>query len=68
MVDQRSKQVSFILRAWWERDSTGVLRLRGRIQHVASGERRYFQSFEELEGFLCRWLGSAPDEEPGDTA
>ena len=45
-------------------------RLRGRVEHVASGERAHFASRQELLEFMARSLGEQvrkPDENGGET-
>lgn len=61
----------FVVRTWLE--SPGDPRsLRGQIDHIASGRRRYFGNFGDLCDFIAgaEALGPAspPAQEPGDCA
>lgn len=49
---------SFIVRIWWEnRDLPGAeQQWRGMIEHVASGERRYFLDLQEIQTFIRAYL------------
>ncbi len=50
-VGERSQHV-FIVRLWWEQDSTGSRQRRGSVEHVASGMRLYFTSLRDLNDFV----------------
>jgi len=39
-------------------------RFRGRVEHIASGRSRRFESLDELEAFLAEVLSSTWDDEP----
>jgi hypothetical protein len=61
MDDQSEKQTAFeggpgshlfSLRLWCERLEDGRLEWRGRVQHVLSGERRYFRDPQALVEFM----------------
>ncbi len=43
---------SFMLRMWLEDVGGGQREWRGKIQHVASGEARYFRDWPALEAFV----------------
>lgn len=50
-MDTRSGEQLFTLRTWLE--SPGDTRtMRGRIDHIASGRRRYFSNFGDLCDFV----------------
>jgi len=42
----------FLLRIWCEDLGEGQFEWRGRVQHILSGESRFFRRWEELETFL----------------
>jgi hypothetical protein len=51
-VDTRSGEQLFTLRTWLE--SPGDTRtMRGRIDHIGSGRRRYFSNFGDLCDFVA---------------
>jgi len=47
---------SFIVRIWIEprEIASENLAWRGMVQHVMSGERTYFRTFEDMVGFISR--------------
>jgi len=49
---------SFIVKVWLEEanEATGRTRWRGHITHVADGERRYVEDFEDITDFIKRNL------------
>lgn len=51
--DSERDERSYIVRTWRERDALGALRWRGRIDDLASGERRYVTNFGDLCEFLA---------------
>ncbi len=59
----------FTLRLWPEDLGGGRTDWRGRVQHVNSGEARYFRDWPTLEAFLEELLHRAEQEAPRpDTA
>lgn len=52
----------FILRLWLEDLGSGQTDWRGKVQHVNSGEARYFRDWPTLEAFMQGLLGAI---EPG---
>ena len=46
----------FTLRLWQEELGSGEVEWRGRVQHVASGEVRYFRKWPTLIAFLTSVL------------
>jgi hypothetical protein len=48
----------FMVRVWPEEVDEGRVEWRGKVQHVASGETRYFRDWESMLAFL---RGDAPD-------
>jgi hypothetical protein len=58
LLERRS--ASFILRLWWEPDraseSPSQAQWRGSIEHVDSGDRRFFLDLREIEPFVRRCL------------
>jgi hypothetical protein len=46
----------FTLRLWIESLGDGRFERRGKVQHVLSGERRYFRDWPSLERYLERKL------------
>jgi hypothetical protein len=55
----------FTLRVWSEAVGQDQTEWRGRVQHVASGETRYFRTWDALVEFLVNRLGSANLNVPG---
>ncbi len=49
----------FTVRLWQEELGNGQTELRGKVQHVSSGEARYFRDWPTLIAFLLALL-SAP--------
>lgn len=49
---------SFVVRVWLEEDAPGLTHPRGHVAHVLTGERRYFDSFEDLIDFIAEFLKS----------
>jgi hypothetical protein len=63
---RRGDQV-FVVRTWLE--SPGDTRtMRGRIDHVASGRRRYFANFGDLCDFIVTAQAATPAIEPPDAS
>jgi hypothetical protein len=63
-VSHRPADQLFVVRTWLE--SPGDQRsLRGRIDHVASGRRRYFANFGDLCDFIAAAEGFAPAADSG---
>jgi hypothetical protein len=52
-----NRVASFVLRIWWEEGGAKPI-WRGRIQHAASGDSRYFQTIAELLDFVEQRAGS----------
>ena len=61
MERERSQRSSdlFTVRLWQEELGNGQTELRGKVQHVSSGEARYFRDWPTLITFLQALL-SAP--------
>jgi hypothetical protein len=53
--DRIFQKASFVVRIWWEHSTVAVPAMRGRIEHAASGEFVYFDSFSTLEKFIQKW-------------
>lgn len=52
----------FVVRLWPEDVGEGLIDWRGKVQHVNSGEVRYFRDWPTLEVFVDKLLGrSDPD-------
>jgi hypothetical protein len=51
---------SFVVKIWQEESTTeaGAPRWRGRITHVPSGEKRYFEDLQTIVEFIQSYLGS----------
>jgi hypothetical protein len=49
---------SFIVRIWPEGvdEKAGLVTWRGRVTHVPSGERRYFEDLDEVTAFMASYL------------
>ncbi|NJD59721.1 MAG: hypothetical protein C3F13_14355 [Anaerolineales bacterium] len=56
----------FTLRMWLEDLGEGQMDWRGKVQHIGSGEVRYFRSWQMLRDFVEDKLFS-PGHEPGNT-
>jgi hypothetical protein len=54
----------FTLRLWLEELGSGQTDWRGKVQHVSSGEARYFRDWPTLEGFVVRLLREMRPQEP----
>ena len=52
----------FMLRVWPEEVNDGDVEWRGRVQHVISGETRYFHNWEVMLTFLIETLDSSVPE------
>lgn len=57
-ADEPAAPLSFIIRFWVAQPPANdePPRWRGQITHVPSGERRYLQSFAELQAFILSYL------------
>jgi hypothetical protein len=65
-VSRRSADQVFVVRTWLE--SPGDTRtMRGRIDHAASGRRRYFANFGDLCDFIAGTQTFAPPAEAAET-
>lgn len=54
----------FTVRLWLEDLGSGQTDWRGKIQHVQSGEARYFRDWPTLEGFVERLVREMRPQEP----
>lgn len=54
----------FTLRLWPENMGSGQTDWRGKVQHVNSGEARYFRDWPTLEAFVEGLVGRVQPEEP----
>jgi hypothetical protein len=54
----------FTVRLWAEPVDDGGHEWRGRVQHVLSGERRYFRNWPALERYLMEKLKELDAQEP----
>jgi hypothetical protein len=62
MEQQQHSSHLFTLRLWHEELGGGDAEWRGKVQHVTSGEVRYFRDWPTLVAFLLQMLsGSEPD-------
>jgi hypothetical protein len=57
-----NRAASFVLRIWWEKGEASPI-WRGRVQHAASGDSRYFQTVAELLDFVERHAGNLDTQE-----
>ena len=64
MDRQQARSHLFTVRLWSEELGNGLQEWRGKVQHVTSGEVRYFRDWSTLIAFLQRLLPS-PIPEPG---
>jgi hypothetical protein len=53
----------FTVRLWIEPLGNGRFERRGRVQHVLSGERRYFRDWPTLLGYLEKKLQELKEQE-----
>jgi hypothetical protein len=60
-VGRRLRDQVFVVRTWLE-SPPDAHTMRGRIDHVASGRRRYFANF----GDLCDFISATPFVAPAD--
>ena len=51
----------FMLRMWPEAANEGEIEWRGKVQHVSSGETRYFRNWATLVTFLQETLAALED-------
>ncbi len=58
-----SEPAVFVIRIWIERAAEGGGQKRGYVEHVASGERRYFSALTEAIEFVAT-VGAMPIEAP----
>ncbi|GAC1354110.1 MAG: hypothetical protein NVSMB42_11460 [Herpetosiphon sp.] len=60
---QRTEQL-FIVRIWQEFSQIRSGHWRGSVEHVPSGQRRYFASLDDLNAFILRWVKreTAPEQ------
>ena len=42
----------FLVRIWWEHDSTGSRQRRGSVEHVPSGTHMHFTSLQDMSDFI----------------
>ena len=61
MVDFARDEHIFVVRVWTEPNVRGVGARRGSIQHVVSGERRYFVRIEDALAFVAAFIRSGTD-------
>ena len=54
MKQQQYDSQLFMVRIWEEELGNGQTELRGKVQHVTSGEARYFRDWTTLVSF-CNW-------------
>lgn len=54
----------FTVRLWREELGNGQSEWRGQVQHIVSGEMRYFREWPPLEAFLLTKLQTEPGDEP----
>ncbi|MFZ5500948.1 MAG: hypothetical protein ACOY58_03435 [Candidatus Micrarchaeota archaeon] len=66
MSEKRDLHNSFVLRIWWEDAQSQHRFWRGKIQHAASGESAYVQTFDDLRAFIEARTGCLRDGEPED--
>jgi hypothetical protein len=59
-MKSKSPSHSFIIRIWWEqRENTADAPVwRGVIEHISSGEKRYFIKLEEIIPFILHHINS----------
>lgn len=65
MVSRRRSSHSdlFTLRVWPEEGEKGHTEWRGKVQHVTSGEARYFRDWETMLAFLLETLDSSHEKD-----
>ena len=61
-VHEPARAQSFMLRMWLEDLGEGRVEWRGKVQHVASGEVRYFRDWPALIACLQEMLSAEPDQ------
>ena len=61
MQEAKSKEdVSFVLQLWLESAGGASSEWRWRVQHVQSGQERYFRSLPDVLDFVSNCAGLAP--------
>jgi hypothetical protein len=59
--DSRFKSHLFTVRIWWEvsRGTSGAIEWRGKLQHVETGDTRYFSDLQAIMEFILASLPGA---------
>lgn len=65
MASEETKPHLFVMRIWVDPAQSPARVSRGMIEHVPSGEHRYFLDLSEVQAFVASRLSSPrPTEEP----
>jgi hypothetical protein len=67
VTDAETTSHSFLIRLWIEGVGEGAcsMRWRGHVTHLIDEERRYVETFEQIERFLLSYLRQSSGAEPG---
>lgn len=57
---ERLKESSFVMRLWLEATVRGCPEWRWHVQHVQSGEQRYFRRLDDVLEFVAERAGVPP--------
>ena len=60
-MDGKQQPTLFTVRVWRERVSDERIEMRGKVQHVLTGETRYFRDWQTLHAFVTAELAKSED-------
>lgn len=60
-MDDEQQSILFTVRVWRERVGDGRTEMRGKVQHVLTGETRYFRDWQTLRAFVSAELAELED-------
>ena len=63
-LDENTQHL-FIVRIWTDPAQSPPILTRGLIEHVPTGERRYFLELIEMQAFVAQSLSERPGQEAG---
>ncbi|HNT25762.1 MAG TPA: hypothetical protein PKM21_15435 [Anaerolineales bacterium] len=60
-----SPQHTFVVRLWAETTAANAVQWRGSVEHIASGQKFYFTSLNDLVGFIGRRIEAPSSDSQG---
>lgn len=60
-MDVEQQSILFTVRVWRERVGDERTEMRGKVQHVLTGETRYFRDWQTLQAFVAAELAEWED-------